>query len=118
MLEYYRRFFARRQPWSVDLDSTIRDINRDAGGRIDRLIFPNYDRTARLGELALPTLFVVGQYDDVTPGTARFYQGLVPGAELAVIEGAGHLPMQDEPDRYVRVLGAFLQRVDSLSHAP
>ena len=119
MLEYYKRFFARRQPWSADLDSTVAQIDPSA----ERIMFGpcgskvgplwSYDRTDRLREIAVPTLLLVGRYDPSTPAAGRFYQSLVPGSELEVFDSSGHLPMQDEPDRYVAVLRSFLRRVEA-----
>ena len=117
---YYQRFFARRLPWSADLDSTVARIDPSA----DRVMWgpcgvggplASYDRTDRLGEIKVPTLFVVGRYDPATPATARFYQSLLPGggAQVAILENTGHLPMQDEPERYVQVIRQFLRRVEA-----
>ena len=58
-------------------------------------------------------LFAVGAYDLATPALARFYQSLVPGAELAVFDSTAHLPMHDEPERYVATIRDFLRRVES-----
>lgn len=119
MLEYYKSFFARRQPWSADLDSTVTQVDPSAerimAGPCGSKAGPlwSYDRTERLREIALPTLFLVGRYDPSTPGAARFYQNLVPGSELEVFDSSGHLPMQDEPRRYVEVIRGFLRRVEA-----
>ena len=72
----------------------------------------SYDCTARLKNIRVPTLYVVGQYDEARPSTARHFQELTPKSELAVIQNAGHLAMQDEPDQYVKVLREFLNKVD------
>jgi proline iminopeptidase len=71
-----------------------------------------YDVTGRLGEVRVPTLFVAGEHDEASPPTARYYQSLIPGAEVAIIPGAAHLTMQDAPDREVEAVREFLARVD------
>jgi pimeloyl-ACP methyl ester carboxylesterase len=50
----------------------------------------------RLGEIAAPTLVVHGEQDPVFPlGHAQALQGEIPGAELLILEQAGHeLPPQ------------------------
>ncbi len=73
----------------------------------------DYDSTPRLREITVPTLFVCGEYDEAPPPTVRYYQSLLPGSELAVIAGAGHLTMQDEPERNVALLRDFMRRVDA-----
>jgi proline-specific peptidase len=119
MLEYYQLFFARRQPWSADLDSTVAQIDPSAerimAGPCGSKTGPlwSYDRTDRLRDITVPTLLLVGRYDPSTPAAARFYQSLVPGSELEVFDSSGHLPMQDEPDRYVEVIRGFLRKVEA-----
>lgn len=110
-LEYLRRFYARRQPWSADLDSAVRLMDNSSSRAMDAYL-ARYDRTGRLGEIAVPTLFLVGRYDPTTPAATREYQRRVPHSEMVVFDSSGHLPMQDEPARYVQVLRAFLHRVE------
>ncbi len=72
-----------------------------------------YDRTDRLPELAVPTLFTCGRYDEAPPATTAWYQHLVPGAELAVFEQSAHVPHLEEPQRYRTTVADFLRRVDA-----
>ncbi|WP_211435607.1 alpha/beta fold hydrolase [Trujillonella endophytica] len=63
------------------------------------------DRTAHLGEIAVPTLVVHGESDalvDVSGGRAT--AAAVPGAELWVVEGMGHdLPREVWPELVERI---------------
>jgi len=120
--EFQDRFFSRRRPRSADLDSSFSSaqlsasLYRRLGGRpcaSAGQIPPTYDRTGRLGEIAVPTLFTAGRYDTETPATTRFYQSLVPGSELVIMENSGHLTMQDEPEHYIQVLRDFLRGVEA-----
>jgi proline-specific peptidase len=119
MGQYYAHFFARRLPWSADLDSAVAGYDptasnvlwgpcRSASGPL-----ATYDRSDRLGEITLPTLFLIGEYDPATPRTTRFYQSRIPGSQVVVFDSTGHLPMQDYPARYVAAVRAFLNQVDS-----
>jgi 3-oxoadipate enol-lactonase len=69
------------------------------------------DSTDLLPELAgLPTLVMVGAEDALTPpAQARAIADAIPGATLAVIPGAGHLPPVERPAETTRVLGDFLR---------
>jgi len=116
MLVYVHRYFARRMPWSADLDSTVAQQN-DAPFKVLGPVLARYDRTDRLGEIGVPTLFVVGEHDEAAPVT-REHHDRVPGAELVVIPNTGHLPMQDEPERYVDVLRGFLHRAEAVRPTP
>jgi pimeloyl-ACP methyl ester carboxylesterase len=68
-----------------------------------------------LARYAGPTLVVVGEQDGVTPlEKARQMADLVSGARLEVIPDAGHLPNQEQPERFNEVLDRFLS---GLPHA-
>lgn len=67
-----------------------------------------YDSTARL---RLPALGIAGSEDGSTPpDMVREITELVPGAEFALIRGAGHLPCVERPEEYAEVLNGFLRR--------
>ncbi len=117
---YYAQYLCRVQPWPADVDSSF--------ARMGELVYTymegpseftvtgtlkHYDRTQDLGRLHLPTLFIVGQYDEAVPSTAEYYRSLVPGSKLVVIPGAAHLAMQDKPKEYVEALRSFLDRTDA-----
>lgn len=60
----------------------------------------------------VPTLVVVGSEDRIAPPNhARAMAETIPGAELAVIDGAGHISNVEAPDAFNRVVGYFLRRV-------
>lgn len=108
---YLRRYFARRQPWSADLDSTVAQQNNGPFKTLGPKVLMPYDRTDRLAEIAVPTLFIVGEFDEAAPVARAFYDR-VPGARLVVIPETGHLPMQDEPGPYAAVLRVFLRHAE------
>jgi proline iminopeptidase len=119
MMLYYQQFLARRQPWSADIDTTFAELNPAVYGYMQGPseftitgTLKGYDRTDRLHEITVPTLFTTGRHDEASPSTVAFYQSLVPGSELAIIENSGHLTMQDEPERYLEVLREFLRGVE------
>jgi pimeloyl-ACP methyl ester carboxylesterase len=69
------------------------------------------DRVAGLRDIALPTLVLVGAEDTVTPlPSARTMAELIPGAELRVVPGAGHMSALEDPAAVARELEAFLAR--------
>jgi len=66
------------------------------------------DILARFGG---PVLVVVGADDVLTPpAKARAMAGLVPGAELVEIPGAGHLTNLEQPEAFNAALARFLDR--------
>jgi 2-succinyl-6-hydroxy-2,4-cyclohexadiene-1-carboxylate synthase len=63
----------------------------------------------RLPELAAPTLVIAGSLDERGLPRAEEVARLVPGARLAVIEGAGHTPHEERPLEFRRVALEFLE---------
>ncbi|WP_433894019.1 alpha/beta fold hydrolase [Streptomyces sp. CA-111067] len=83
-------------------------------GRAER---PDY--TGTLPGIAVPTLVVVGRDDTFTPvSDARFLFERIPGARLAVIEGAGHLPNLERPADFNRALAGLLADVSDAGAEP
>lgn len=67
------------------------------------------DLTAALAALRVPVLVATGREDHFCPPEqAAAAQALVPGARLAVIEGAGHMLTSEQPDAFHAALDAFL----------
>ena len=57
------------------------------------------DRTGILSSITVPTLVMVGEDDERTPpDVAEHMAALIPGAELVVLPGAGHLPPLETPE--------------------
>lgn len=67
------------------------------------------DYTPLLRDIRIPTLVVVGSEDVYTPVamTEQLRDG-IPGAELAVIQGAGHMPNVERPDAFNAVLRSWM----------
>ena len=69
------------------------------------------DVVDQLACIDVPTLVCVGSLDPVTPVDAslEIVEGLPRGVgRLEVIEGAGHFPWKDAPDRYWPLIDAFV----------
>jgi proline iminopeptidase len=73
----------------------------------------DYDRVNRLSELSLPTLFLVGEFDEARPATATEFQALVPGSILKVIPGAAHSVNVDETRAFNDAIAEFLASVET-----
>jgi 3-oxoadipate enol-lactonase len=67
------------------------------------------DSTPLLGSITVPTLVIVGEEDPLTPpARAEAMAAAIPGARLAVIPRAGHVPPLETPEAFNRTLGEFL----------
>jgi pimeloyl-ACP methyl ester carboxylesterase len=70
------------------------------------------DHMAILPSIAVPALIVVGSEDFFTPiPVARLMSDNIPGAYLAIIAGAGHLPNMEAPKEFNNTLASFLVRL-------
>jgi proline iminopeptidase len=78
-------------------------------------LFRRFDVVDELAHIDCPTLVCAGELDPVTPVAAsrEIYEALPEGiGRLEVIEGAGHFPWKDVPDRYWPLLGEFVMAAD------
>jgi pimeloyl-ACP methyl ester carboxylesterase len=68
--------------------------------------------TNRLHEINVPTLIVTGDDDGVVPTihSLRLAEN-IPNAQLAVIPDCGHLPQEERPDEFLKVVREFLDQL-------
>ena len=72
------------------------------------------DNRAALAELTVPALVLCGERDEVCPvSTHREMAELIPGAELAVVAGAGHLSAIDRPRPVAEALRGWLRKIST-----
>jgi non-heme chloroperoxidase len=70
--------------------------------------FSREDRYPRLGEIAVPTVVMVGSADRTTPPNhSRRLADRIPGARLVTIPDAGHLLNWEAPDELVKAIESF-----------
>lgn len=68
-----------------------------------------FDVRARLGEIRAPTLIVCGADDKMTPPKySEFLAQNIAGAELHILENAGHLVMLEQQVEFNRILGEWV----------
>lgn len=72
----------------------------------------DYDGEPLLKRIAAPTLFLIGDSDEVTPETARRFTSETPGARLAILANAAHRAQSDQPGAYVATLAEWLAKQD------
>ena len=73
-------------------------------------ILRDSDQRGALPEVTQPTLVLAGGRDTLIPRqAAQYLAGQIPGARLAMIEGAAHAPFLSHPDEFVMQLMSFLK---------
>lgn len=66
--------------------------------------------------LRLPAIAIAGSEDKSTPpDLVRETIELIPGSEFHLIRKAGHLPCVDQPERYLEILNAFIEKTGHLN---
>jgi 3-oxoadipate enol-lactonase len=107
------------------LGKTTRETNQTAEATIRRLIkqqspvairgaihrmMHRPDSTPLLAQIAVPTLVVTGEEDELIPvEESRKMAAAIKGAKLVIIPGAGHLANMEQPEAFNAALNAFLQ---------
>ncbi len=71
-----------------------------------------YDRASRLGELRLPVLLVAGEFDEARSETVYGYSRMIAGSRVAIIPGAAHSSVSDQPEATTGAVRAFLRDVE------
>lgn len=96
---------------SPEIDPNTRQENTPRRGAIHSATqnfafasnMPKFDVRHRLGEIAVPTLVIVGRQDLIAPlpFSEEIAKG-IPEAELKIFEHSGHNPAHDEPAAFQR----------------
>jgi proline-specific peptidase len=113
------RFVCRIDRWPDFLQRAIANANFAIGAvmedRDDRHApggYKNWDVTAHLGEIDVPTLVVGGRHDGLAGGQEAVLAATIPDAEVVVFEESSHYAHAEEPERFLAVLDDFLARVE------
>ena len=71
---------------------------------------PATDRS-RYASIRVPTLVIWGDQDAVTPpAQGRDLASLIPGVKFVELNGVGHIPAIEAPDKFNAALMSFLER--------
>ena len=120
-MEFLKRHLCRLDPWP---DPVVRSMKNAAENPVpyqtiqgpNEFTFTgnlkNWDRTARLGEITVPTLITVGRHDELTPVCARTMHRGIAHSEVHVFEKSAHVAHVEEQEEYIRLLRTFLNRTD------
>ncbi len=109
----WQKLVAPRHLADKDLEREVRGMMAETGAaafvRQQRAIIGRADSRPTLPGIAVPTLVLVGEEDGITPPeVAREMAALVPGAELVVVPGAGHLTTMEDPQAVNAAMGRWL----------
>jgi len=119
---FYRRHLCRADPWPDEVVEAFNWIERDPtvyhtmNGPSEFHVVGNlrdWDITARLPSIRVPTLLVSGRYDEATPRIMRAISTRIPVCDWVLFDESSHMPHVEEEARFLEVVGAFLRRIEA-----
>jgi proline-specific peptidase len=113
---FYHRHLCRADPWpeallrsSAQMDGNQVYLTMNGPTEFDVIgRLREWDRTADLGRIDVPTLVTCGRYDEITPSCSETIARGIPDARMHVFERSAHCAHLEEPDDYARIVEAFL----------
>ena len=118
--EFWRRHICRLEPEP----DALRRARAKFGMQVYELMWgPNeftvtgtlkdWDVTDRLGEIEVPTLITSGRHDECTPALVEVLHRGIAGSDWVLFEHSAHMPHLEETERYLEVVGGFLDRAEN-----
>lgn len=69
---------------------------------------PTYERLAAIKPATPPLLAITGSMDAIVPPASVMQYGRLTGARIEIVEGSGHSPMVEKPERTLALIRDFL----------
>jgi proline-specific peptidase len=126
MMAFYDRHVCRVRPWPDWLQRTFDGLEANPevyftmnGPSEFHVIGPlkDFDITADLGSIDVPTLLFCGEFDEVTPATVAQARDGVKGSELVVMPGCSHMSQAEQPAATLGLLRGWLAGIEGSRQA-
>jgi pimeloyl-ACP methyl ester carboxylesterase len=111
----YRRLLAERPDYQAFQDRKFAALSAVMWATMVREIRDQPDDLAALASVTAPALVIVGELDAPFFEPCQAMAATIPGARLAVIEGAGHSPQFENATDWRRALTDFLAELPARS---
>ena len=113
---FYHRHLCRMEPWpealvlsGEQMDGNQVYLTMNGPTEFDVIgLLREWDRTADMGRIGVPTLVTCGRYDEITPSCSETITRGIPNARMHVFEDSAHCAHLEEADDYARIVEAFL----------
>jgi L-proline amide hydrolase len=122
VMEFYKRHVCRADPWPDEVVRSFAAMESDPtvygtmNGPTEFTVvgtIRDFDITDRLPEIEVPVLLVSGEHDEVRPHLTAAMNERLRHGERVVFEDSSHMPHIEEPDRFLAVVGDFLERAEA-----
>jgi len=118
---FYNRHLCRMQPWpeafqksAAQMDGNQTYLTMNGPTEFDVIgLLREWDRTADLGTITVPTLITCGRYDEITPACSQTILEGLPNARLEIFEHSAHVAHLEEGERFAGVVERFLREVEA-----
>ena len=118
---FYQRHLCRLDPWPEPLLRSVVNLTQTPvyavmNGPSEFTVTGNlrdWDRTARLGEIAAPTLITVGRYDELPIACAQTLHAGISNSTLRLFENSSHMAHLEEPELFAQTLREFLRGAEA-----
>lgn len=117
--QFYRRFFCLLDPWPDELQRSLEQMGRSPyttmWGPTEFTQTGNLsgaDLGPVLPELGVPTLWIGGSQDEISPERLSTYATWASG-RAEVLDGGSHCLHLEQPERYLTLVRDFLGSVDN-----
>jgi proline iminopeptidase len=122
MNQFYSLYLVRN-PIQADMDSTWATYNANIYGYMwgpseftATGTLKDYNSTSFLSQIYVPTLFTVGEFDEVGPELVRSFSDKVRNSRYVLFPGSAHMTPWDAKVGNIKVVREFLHSVDSLQN--
>jgi proline iminopeptidase len=117
---FYRNYICRLPEWPAEVQYSVDNVSRPVyslmNGPNEFTIVGNmkyWDATEKLPTIKVPTLVTGGRYDEVSPKVARSIHQGIKGSKLVIFPKSSHMAFWEEREKYMRVVGAFLDSINA-----
>jgi proline iminopeptidase len=120
MEQVYSRHICRLDPWPDSVQRAFKHMNpkvyNTMQGPNEFVItgnFKDWDRWKDLPQIKVPTLLLVGRFDEMNPEDIQREGKLIPHSRVHVCERGSHLAMWDDQESYFPALLKFFDDVEA-----
>lgn len=113
--ELYKKHVFRGEQYPPDLAASLNGFNPDVywtmWGKHEFVCTGNmrkWDVSARLHEVRVSTLILVGRYDELPVELSEEMHQLIRNSKLTILENSSHFGMFEEQERYLQTVYSFL----------
>lgn len=120
-MDQFYSLYVWRNPIKADLDSMLTTCNTEMyvymWGPSEFTVtgtLKDYNPLSFLSQIKVPTLFTVGEFDEIDPVMVKKLADKISGAKYIVFPGSGHITTWDARDENLKAVREFLQSVDRI----